>query len=170
MPISPAVKRIRFKTLAPPSFKIDPTHSSAIGTGFACWKISGSFFPREAEKQPSTTMPCHPKQRSHVASGIHGSIQGSIQGSVTLRHGPSVVVEEDEDTYALAIGDTRALRNLKAFTRSAPDRHAALFILNKKTAALRVITDRINFSKDLPFHRARRRLRAGDASHPPRAA
>lgn len=83
-----------------------------------------------------------PKHRSHTAS---------IPGPITLRHGPSVLVEEDEDTCALAIGDTRALRNLKAFTRSAPDRHAALFILNKKTGALRVVTDRINFSKIFLF-------------------
>ncbi len=84
-----------------------------------------------------------PKHRSHIARGTHGS--------VTLRHGLSVVVEEDEDTYALAVGDTRALRNLKAFTSSAPERHAALFILNKKTSAIRVVTDRINFSKIFCF-------------------
>ncbi|MGB6194155.1 MAG: hypothetical protein WBF42_16940, partial [Terracidiphilus sp.] len=54
--------------------------------------------------------------RSHTTPGIHESLEsihgpshGSIHGLGTLRHGPSVLVEEDEDTYALAIGDTRAL-------------------------------------------------------------
>jgi len=68
-------------------------------------------------------------------------------GSVLILFGPSVLVEEDEETFALAVGDTRALRNLSGFRSSGPERHAALCVVNKKTHAVRVITDRINFSK-----------------------
>jgi hypothetical protein len=67
--------------------------------------------------------------------------------SVTVFHGPTVRVEDREDTFALAVGDTRSLCDLDGFRQSGPSRHAAICVIDKKTLAIRVLTDRVNFSK-----------------------
>lgn len=72
-------------------------------------------------------------------------------GSITIFHGSAVLVEENDETYSLAVGDVRSLRNLAGFRHSGPSRHAALCVVDKRTGDIRVLTDRINFSKIFCF-------------------
>lgn len=71
----------------------------------------------------------------------------SAAGAIAVVCGASVLQEEDEETYALAVGDTRSLRGLKGFDKSGPNRHAAICVIDKRSQEIRVVTDRVNFSK-----------------------
>lgn len=66
---------------------------------------------------------------------------------ITILHGSSVLVEETDDTYSFAVGDTRRLDNLRDFKDAGPERHAVICVVNKQTQQIRVVTDRINFAK-----------------------
>ena len=68
-------------------------------------------------------------------------------GRVVLFHGPSAFVEETPDAFAVAVGDTRSLSGLAGFRNAGPERHAVICVLDKRTRAVRVVTDRLNFAK-----------------------
>lgn len=71
----------------------------------------------------------------------------TASGTITVLHGPGVLTEEDEATFALAVGDTRGLRRLAEYRDGGPKQHAVVCVIDKRTLTVRVITDRINFAK-----------------------
>src|SRR3954465_1474500 len=88
---------------------------------------------------------------SLIGNEAHGQKPKSVRfettaGPLGLVHGPTVLVEENKQTLALAIGDTRSLRNLAEFRNSGPNRHALVCVIDKSTGSVRIITDRINYS------------------------
>lgn len=75
------------------------------------------------------------------------SVLSGNNSSTTIFHGSAVLVEDTGDAYSLAVGDTRSLSGLANFRTAGPSRHAVLCTIDKKTQSLRVLTDRLNFSK-----------------------
>src|SRR5579863_3170508 len=80
-------------------------------------------------------------------SGTRSVIVDIPAGSVRVLCGRTVFVEENDQTFALAVGDTRALRDLAEFRHSGPTRHATICVIDKTNGSIRVVTDRINFAK-----------------------
>lgn len=74
-------------------------------------------------------------------------IDTAAAGRLRVVYGATVLVEEDEQTLALAVGDTRSLRNLAEFRSSGPMRHAVICVIDKIHGSVRIITDRIGYSK-----------------------
>lgn len=80
------------------------------------------------------------------ANGLRKTID-SVTGLKTIFYDRTTLVEDLVETFSRAVGDTRSLKGLDKFSHSGPTRHAAICTLNKKTGAIRVLTDRVNFSK-----------------------
>jgi asparagine synthetase B (glutamine-hydrolysing) len=81
-----------------------------------------------------------PEARKKVAIDIAGK-------QWLLLHGLTTCVEETPQHYSIAVGDTRGLRELSEFQTAGPRRHAVILTIEKDSGIVRVLTDRINYSK-----------------------